>query len=70
MQNKLNKVAKDTDIFLKKFFKTQKKSPLLNSMSYGLFSGGKKIRSKILVDVGKIFDVDYKKLIIVGSAVE
>ena len=70
MQNKQNKVAKDTNIFLKKFFKTQKKSPLLNSMSYGLFSGGKKIRSKILVDVGKIFDVDYKKLIIVGSAVE
>jgi farnesyl diphosphate synthase len=70
MQNNLNKVARDTDLFLKKFFKTQVKSPLLNSMSYGLFSGGKKIRSKILVDVGKIFDVDYKKLIIVGSAVE
>ena len=70
MQNNLNKVARDTDLFLKKFFKKQVKSPLLNSMSYGLFSGGKKIRSKILVDVGKIFDVDYKKLIIVGSAVE
>src|SRR6056300_1227901 len=70
MQNNLNKVERDTDLFLKKFFKKQVKSPLLNSMSYGLFSGGKKIRSKILVDVGKIFDVDYKKLIIVGSAVE
>src|SRR6056300_502986 len=70
MQNNLNQVARDTDLFLKKFFKTQVKSPLLNSMSYGLFSGGKKIRSKILVDVGKIFDADYKKLIIVGSAVE
>ena len=70
MQNNLKKIATDTDFFLKKFFKTQKKSPLLNPMSYGLFSGGKKIRSKILVDVGKIFDVEYKKLIIVGSAVE
>ena len=39
-------------------------------MNYGLFSGGKKIRSKILIDVGKIFKVDYKKLIIIGSAVE
>jgi len=48
MQNNLKKIATDTDFFLKKFFKTQKKSPLLNPMSYGLFSGGKKIRSKIL----------------------
>ena len=39
-------------------------------MNYGLFSGGKKIRSKILVDVGKIFNVSYKKLIIIGAAVE
>ena len=39
-------------------------------MNYGLFSGGKKIRSKILVDVGKIFNIDYKKLIIIGAAVE
>ena len=39
-------------------------------MNYGLFSGGQKIRSKILVDVGKIFSVDYKTLIIIGAAVE
>ena len=39
-------------------------------MNYGLFPGGKKIRSKVLVDVGKIFNVNYKKLIIVGAAVE
>jgi farnesyl diphosphate synthase len=39
-------------------------------MNYGLFSGGKKIRSKILVDVGKIFNVSKKKLIIIGAAVE
>jgi farnesyl diphosphate synthase len=67
---KLNKVAKDTNLFLKKFIKLQNKSPLLHPMSYGLFSGGKKIRSKILVDVGKIFNVEYKKLITVGAAVE
>ena len=39
-------------------------------MNYGLFSGGKKIRSKILVDIGKIFNISYKKLIIIGAAVE
>ena len=70
MQKKLDKVANDTNLFLKRFIKNQKKSPLLKPMNYGLFSGGKKIRSKILIDVGKIFKVDYKKLIIIGSAVE
>ena len=70
MQNKLKKIAKDTNYFLRKFIKIQKKSPLLLPMNYGLFSGGKKIRSKIMVDVGKIFNADYKKLIIVGAAVE
>ncbi len=70
MQKKLDKVANDTNLFLQRFIKNQKKSPLLKPMNYGLFSGGKKIRSKILIDVGKIFKVDYKKLIIIGSAVE
>ena len=35
-----------------------------------MFSGGKKIRSKILTDVGSLFKLDYKSLIIIGSAVE
>ena len=66
----MNKIASDTNFFLKKFIDKQKKTPLLRPMNYGLFSGGKKIRSKILIDVGKIFNVKYKKLIIIGSAVE
>ncbi len=70
MKNKLNKIAKDTNIFLKKFINKQNKSNLIIPMKYGLFSGGKKIRSKILVDIGNLFDVDYKSLIIVGAAVE
>ena len=70
MQERLNKIANDTNFFLKKFLKKQKKTPLLKPMIYGLFSGGKKIRSKILIDVGKIFNVDYQKLIIIGAAVE
>ena len=55
MKKKLNKVAKDINLFLKKFLLKQKKSNLLNPMIYGLLPGGKKIRSKLLVDVGKIF---------------
>ena len=39
-------------------------------MKYGLFSGGKKIRSKILIDIGSIFKINYKSLIILGAAVE
>ena len=39
-------------------------------MNYGLFPGGKKVRSKILLDVGLLFKVDYKTLIIIGAAVE
>ena len=70
MQKELNKIAKDTNIFLKKFIKKQKKSELIIPMQYGLFSGGKKIRSKILIDIGSLFKINYKSLIQIGSAVE
>ena len=70
MQNKLKKIARDTNNFLKNFINKQRKSELIIPMRYGLFSGGKKIRSKILIDVGSIFGLDYKTLIIIGSAVE
>ena len=52
MKNKLNKIAKDTNFFLKIFLKKQGKSKLIPAMKYGLFPGGKKIRSKILIDIG------------------
>ena len=70
MQKKLNKIAKDTNIFLRKFISRQKKTELIIAMKYGLFSGGKKIRSKILIDIGRIFQLDYMPLIIIGAAVE
>ena len=70
MQKKLNRIAKDTNSFLKSFIKKQKKTELIIPMRYGLFSGGKKIRSKVLVDIGTIFNLNYKSLIIIGSAVE
>ena len=70
MQKKLDKIATDTNKFLKSFIKKQKKSELITPMQYGLFSGGKKIRSKILIDVGSLFELNYKSLIIIGAAVE
>ena len=70
MQKKLNKIAQDTNAFLKRFIKRQKRSELIIPMKYGLFSGGKKIRSKVLIDVGSIFKIQYKSLIILGAAVE
>jgi len=70
MKNKLIKIAADTNLFLKKFIKNQKKKELISAMKYGLFPGGKKIRSKILLDIGDIFKIEYKTLIAVGAAVE
>ena len=70
MQSKLIKIAKDTNFFLEKFINRQKKTDLIAPMSYGLFSGGKKIRSKIIIDIGSLFKIDYKTLISIGAAVE
>lgn len=69
--DKLNVIAGDTNSCLKKFFfKKNKYSYLIKPMKYGVFSGGKRFRSAIIVNVGKIFNIDYKKLIIVGAAIE
>ena len=70
MKKKLNKVAKDTNLFLKKFILKQKKTELLKPIRYGLLPGGKKIRSKLIIDIGKIFKINYYKLIQIGAAVE
>jgi farnesyl diphosphate synthase len=70
MKKKLNKIAQDTNFFLKNFLRRQGNSKLIPAMKYGLFPGGKKIRSKILIDIGSILSIDYNTLIIIGSAVE
>ena len=70
MKTKLNRIAKDTNLFLKKFLNKQINSKLIPTMKYGLFPGGKKIRSKILVDIGSLLSIDYKTLIAIGAAVE
>jgi len=69
--NKLNIIARDTDDYLKKVFKKKTKySYLVNPMKYSILSGGKRFRSSIIVNTGKIFNIHYKKLIIVAAAVE
>ena len=70
MKNKLNRIAKDTNNFLNNFVKKQKKTDLITPIKYSIFPGGKKIRSKILIDIGKLFNVSYKILIKIGAAVE
>ena len=68
---KLDKIAKDTNIFLAKLFsKKKKKTDLLLAMEYGVFSGGKRFRSAIIANTGKIFNIKYKKLIALGAAIE
>jgi len=68
---KLSVIAHDTNNYLKKFFlKKNTYSYLTKPMKYGVFSGGKRFRSSIIVNTGKIFNVNYKTLIIIGAAVE
>ncbi len=66
----LNSIALDTNKFLNSYIKKQSKTELIKSMKYGLLPGGKKIRSKVLIDVGKIFNLNYMSLIKLGAAVE
>tara|TARA_Y100000591_G_scaffold270183_1_gene244965 strand:- start:2893 stop:3768 length:876 start_codon:yes stop_codon:yes gene_type:complete len=70
IKKKLNKNAKKIDKFLLKFLKKQKKTLLVTPMKYGLISGGKKIRSTIIFDTGKLFGVEEKKLLDICAAVE
>ena len=67
---KLSLVARDTNSSLKKFFNKNKYSYLAKPMKYGVFSGGKRFRSAIIINTGKIFNINYKKLILIGAAVE
>ncbi len=70
IKKKLSTNAKKIDRFLIKYLKNQKHSPLSQPMKYGVISGGKKIRSTIIFDTGKIFNISEKKLINICAAVE
>ncbi len=69
--SKLDKIANSTNSYLKSFFLKQgNRSLLIKPMKYGIFPGGKRFRSLIVANTGKIYGIDYKKLIIIGSAIE
>ena len=70
IEKKLIKNADKVDKFLIKYFKNQKNSLLVKPMKYGVISGGKKIRSTIIFDTGKLFKLSEKKLINICAAVE
>ena len=70
IKKKLIKNARKIDQFLIKFLKKQQSSLLVKPMKYGVISGGKKIRSTIIFDTGKIFNIGEKKLINICAAVE
>ena len=46
--------------FLLKFLKKQKKTLLVTPMKYGVISGGKKIRSSVIFDTGKLLKIRKK----------
>ena len=70
VKKKLIKNAKKIDQFLVKFLNKQSNSLLVKPMKYGVISGGKKIRSTIIFDTGRIFNIKETKLINICAAVE
>ena len=70
MKKEIKKNAKIVDIFLKKYFKNQKYSNLIPVMKYGTLFGGKKIRSTIILNTAKIFNLNVNKVINICAAVE
>ena len=70
MEKKLKVISKKINLYLDNYLSKFNSSDLIAPMKYGLFPGGKKIRSKIIFDVGKIFDVKKKNLLILAASVE
>ena len=68
--NKLKSNAKKVDLYIKKYIKSQRKSLLITPMNYGVLSGGKKIRSSIILATGKLYKVNSSKLLNICCAVE
>ncbi len=70
LKNKLNKNAKKIDTFIKNYIDKQGISTLISPMKYGVLSGGKKIRSSIILSTGKLYNLQNSKLINICGAVE
>jgi farnesyl diphosphate synthase len=70
MLKNIKQNAKIVDIFIKKYFNTQKYSELVPVMKYGTLFGGKKIRSTIILNTSKIFNIRSNQIINLCAAVE
>ena len=70
MLRQIKKNSKIINKFLKKYFNNQEYSNLIIPMKYGILFGGKKVRSTIILNVGKILNVKSKNLINICAAVE
>ena len=70
MLRNIKQNAKIVDIFIKKYFNTQKYSELIPVMKYGTLFGGKKIRSTIIFNTSKIFNIRSNQIINLCAAVE
>ena len=70
MEKKLKKLSKRVNFYLNNYLSKFNSSELIVPMKYGVFPGGKKIRSKIIFDIGKIFNVKNKDLLILAASVE
>ena len=70
MQKDIKVNAKKVDRFLRKYFAKQKNSDLIPAMKYGTLFGGKKIRSTIILNTAKIFNLKENKVINICAAVE
>ncbi len=70
IKKKLKKNASKIDKFLINFLNRQQNTLLVKPMKYGVISGGKKIRSTLILETGKIFNVSEKKLLNICAAVE
>ena len=70
MEKKLKKLSKKVNFFLNSYLSKYRSYELIKPMKYGLFPGGKKIRSKIIFDIGKMFKVKNKNLLFLAASVE
>ena len=70
IKKRLIQNARKVDKLLVNYLKKQNHSLLVNPMKYGVLSGGKKIRSTIILNAGKLYNLEINKLINVCAAVE
>lgn len=64
-------IAGKTDHYLKTYFSKQKQNNYLyEAMGYGLFAGGKKIRSYLVVAAFDLFEIKEESAIAVAAAIE